>query len=246
MAAVTPQLIKELRELTGAGMMDCKNALNETGGDLDKAVQALREAGLGKAAKKAGNVAAEGLVAIEINSDNTKAVILELNAQTDFVAKNENFVNLTKEITSHALNNGIKDAQTLNSSTINGQEFSTFLAEKIATIGENFGFVGGSFLIFVYFVLVYNMIKIVYDTKNEFYAYIATGVIMMIVFHVLENIGMNIGLLPVTGIPLPFVSQGGSSLLGNMMGIGLIMSMRFHHRSYMFSGDGESFHSGVK
>ncbi|HAC70632.1 MAG TPA: elongation factor Ts, partial [Arcobacter skirrowii] len=67
----------------------------------------------------------------------TKAVILELNAQTDFVAKNENFVNLTKEITSHALNNGIKDAQTLNSSTINGQEFSTFLAEKIATIGEN-------------------------------------------------------------------------------------------------------------
>jgi len=91
MAAVTPQLIKELRELTGAGMMDCKNALNETGGDLDKAVQALREAGLGKAAKKAGNVAAEGLVAIEINSDNTKAVILELNAQTDFVAKKWEF-----------------------------------------------------------------------------------------------------------------------------------------------------------
>lgn len=112
-----------------------------------------------------------------------------------------------------------------------------------ATIGENFGFAGGSFLIFVYFILVYNMIKVVYDTKNEFYAYIATGVIMMIVFHVLENIGMNIGLLPVTGIPLPFVSQGGSALLGNMMGIGLIMSMRFHHRSYMFSGEGEKFHS---
>lgn len=114
-----------------------------------------------------------------------------------------------------------------------------------ATIAENFGFVGASFLIFIYFVLVYNMIKIVYDTKNEFYAYIATGVIMMIVFHVLENIGMNIGLLPVTGIPLPFVSQGGSALLGNMLGIGLIMSMRFHHRSYMFSGEGEGFHSGV-
>lgn len=114
-----------------------------------------------------------------------------------------------------------------------------------ATIAENFGFVGGSVLIFTYFVLVYNMIKIVYDTKNEFYAYVATGVIMMIVFHVLENIGMNIGLLPVTGIPLPFVSQGGSALLGNMMGIGLIMSMRFHHRSYMFSGEGEDFHSGV-
>ena len=87
MAAVTPQLIKELRELTGAGMMDCKNALNETGGDLDKAVQALREAGLGKAAKKAGNVAAEGLVAIEINSDNTKAVIDNINTKAIFVIK---------------------------------------------------------------------------------------------------------------------------------------------------------------
>lgn len=111
-----------------------------------------------------------------------------------------------------------------------------------ATIGENFGFVGAAFLIFVYFVLCYNMIKIVYDTKNEFYAYITTGVIMMIVFHVVENIGMNLGLLPITGIPLPFISQGGSSLVGNMMGIGLVMSMRFHHRSYMFSGEEEEFH----
>lgn len=114
-----------------------------------------------------------------------------------------------------------------------------------ATIGENFGFAGGALLIFIYFVLVYQMIKVVYDTRNEFYAYIATGVIMMIVFHVLENIGMNIGLLPMTGIPLPFVSQGGSSLLGNMMGIGLIMSMRFHHKSYFFSGEGEEFHPGT-
>ena len=137
MAGATPQLIKELREMTGAGMLDCKNALNETGGDLEKAVQALREAGLGKAAKKAGNVAAEGLVSVLVSQDNTKAVILELNSQTDFVAKNENFINLTKEITSHALNNGIKDAESLNSSSINGQEFATFLAEKIATIGEN-------------------------------------------------------------------------------------------------------------
>lgn len=137
MAGVTPQLIKELREMTGAGMMDCKNALNETNGDLDKAVQALREAGLGKAAKKAGNVAAEGLISVLVNSDNTKAVLLELNSQTDFVAKNENFVNLTKEITAHALNNGIADAQTLASSKINGEEFQTYLNEKIATIGEN-------------------------------------------------------------------------------------------------------------
>lgn len=137
MAGATPQLIKELREMTGAGMLDCKNALNETGGDLEKAVQALREAGLGKAAKKAGNVAAEGLVSVLVNEDNTKAVILELNSQTDFVAKNENFINLTKEITAHALNNGIENAETLASSSINGQDFPTFLNEKIATIGEN-------------------------------------------------------------------------------------------------------------
>ena len=137
MAGATPQLIKQLREMTGAGMLDCKNALNETGGDLDKAVQALREAGLGKAAKKAGNVAAEGLVSVLVNEDNTKAVILELNSQTDFVAKNENFINLTKEITAHALNNGIENAETLASSSINGQDFPTFLNEKIATIGEN-------------------------------------------------------------------------------------------------------------
>lgn len=106
----------------------------------------------------------------------------------------------------------------------------------MATIGENFGFVGASGVIFTYFLLIYNMIKVVYDTRNEFYAYIATGVIMMIVFHVFENIGMNIGLLPLTGIPLPFISQGGSSLIGNMMGIGLLMSMRFNHQSYFYSG----------
>ena len=137
MAGATPQQIKELREMTGAGMLDCKNALNETGGDLEKAVQALREAGLGKAAKKAGNVAAEGLISVLVSADNTKAVMLELNSQTDFVAKNENFVNLTKEITSHALNNGIQDAAALAASSIAGQDFPTFLNEKIATIGEN-------------------------------------------------------------------------------------------------------------
>ncbi|MFZ2953281.1 MAG: FtsW/RodA/SpoVE family cell cycle protein, partial [Trichococcus flocculiformis] len=110
-----------------------------------------------------------------------------------------------------------------------------------STIGENFGFIGGCFLIFIYFLLIYQMIRICFDTKNEFYAYMATGVIMMILFHVLENIGMTIGLLPITGIPLPFISQGGSALLGNMLGIGLVMSMRYHYRSYMFSEEDEHF-----
>lgn len=106
-----------------------------------------------------------------------------------------------------------------------------------ATIGENFGFIGGAILIFIYFMLIYQMIRVCFDTKNIFYTYIATGVIMMILFHVFENVGMSIGLLPLTGIPLPFISQGGSALLGNMMGIGLIMSMRYHYRSYVFSKD---------
>jgi elongation factor Ts len=123
--------------MTGAGMLDCKNALNECEGDIDKSVQHLREAGLGKAAKKAGNVAAEGLVSVLVNEDSTKATILELNSQTDFVAKNENFVNLTKEITAHAQANNIANAEELAGSEINGQDFPTFLNEKIATIGEN-------------------------------------------------------------------------------------------------------------
>jgi rod shape determining protein RodA len=104
-----------------------------------------------------------------------------------------------------------------------------------SVIGENFGFVGGALLVLLYLLLIYQMVRVTFDTKNEFYAYISTGVIMMILFHVFENIGMNIGLLPLTGIPLPFISAGGSSLIGNMLGIGMIMSMRFHQRSYMFS-----------
>ncbi|WP_086312629.1 cell cycle protein FtsW [Enterococcus sp. 7F3_DIV0205] len=94
-------------------------------------------------------------------------------------------------------------------------------------VGENFGFIGGCFIILLYFILIYRMIRVCFETNNEFYAYIATGIIMMILFHVFENIGANIGLLPLTGIPLPFISQGGSSILGNMLGVGLIMSMKY-------------------
>lgn len=94
-------------------------------------------------------------------------------------------------------------------------------------IGENFGFVGGAFVILLYFILIYRMIRLCFDMNNEFYAYIASGIVMMMLFHVFENIGANIGLLPLTGIPLPFISQGGSSILGNMIGIGVILSMRY-------------------
>lgn len=96
-----------------------------------------------------------------------------------------------------------------------------------SVIGENFGFIGSTLVIVLYFMLIYQMIRVCFDTNNEFYAYISTGIIMMILFHVFENIGANIGLLPLTGIPLPFISQGGSALLSNLIGIGLILSMRY-------------------
>lgn len=137
MAGATPKLIKELREKSGAGMLDCKKALNECNGDIEEAQTWLREQGLAKAAKKSGNVAAEGIITILVNDDNTKATMTEVNSQTDFVAKNEQFLNLTKQITTHAQENNINDAEALAASSIEGQEFTTFLNEKIAVIGEN-------------------------------------------------------------------------------------------------------------
>ncbi|MGY3778042.1 FtsW/RodA/SpoVE family cell cycle protein [Isobaculum melis] len=110
-----------------------------------------------------------------------------------------------------------------------------------SSIGESFGFIGGCVVLFLFFLLIYQLIRVCFDSKNEFYAYICTGVIMMVLFHVLENVGMTIGLLPITGIPLPFVSYGGSSLLGNMIAIGMVMSMRYHHKSYMFSEQERDF-----
>lgn len=95
-------------------------------------------------------------------------------------------------------------------------------------VGENFGFLGSALLVLLYLLLIYLMIRVIFETRNEFYAYLSTGFVMMILFHVFENIGMNIGLLPLTGIPLPFVSAGGSSLLGNLIGIGIILSMKYH------------------
>lgn len=108
-----------------------------------------------------------------------------------------------------------------------------------SVIGESLGFVGCCALILIYFYLIFQMVKITFETKNAFYSYISTGIIMMILFHVFENIGMGIDLLPLTGIPLPFVSQGGSALLGNMIGIGLILSMKWHHKDYIFSTAGD-------
>ena len=89
--AITAAMVKELREMTGAGMMDCKKALTKTEGDMDAAVEFLRENGLAKAAKKAGRIAAEGLVAVALSDDAKEAAIVEVNSETDFVAKNDTF-----------------------------------------------------------------------------------------------------------------------------------------------------------
>ena len=137
MAEITAAMVKELRESTGAGMMDCKNALSETNGDFDKAVQLLREKGLGKAAKKADRLAAEGLVSVKVSDDFTSATVSEINSETDFVAKNDQFITLTKDTTAHIQNNSLQSVEELHSSTINGVKFEEYLKSQIATIGEN-------------------------------------------------------------------------------------------------------------
>lgn len=137
MAGATPKLIKELREKTGAGMLDCKKALNECEGDLEKSIAHLRESGLSKAAKKSSNVAAEGLISILINDDSTKITMAEINAQTDFVAKNADFIELTKTITAQVSTNNCSTKEELLATTINGENFETYLNGRIAIIGEN-------------------------------------------------------------------------------------------------------------
>lgn len=135
MANFGPKEIKQLRETTNAGMMDCKKALTETDGDFDAAIAWLREKGLGAAAKKASKVAAEGVVALKANDN--KAVIIEVNSQTDFVAQNDVFKGVVAKIAEHAFENNLADAEAINASTIDGQPFSEYLSLQIAKIGEN-------------------------------------------------------------------------------------------------------------
>ncbi len=138
--AVTAAMVKELREVTGAGMMDCKKALTETGGDMDKAIEVLREKGLATAQKKAGRIAAEGIVMLKVTDDAKKAVAVEVNSETDFVAKNEKFQAYVAQVCEQALETNAKDAEALleepwkfdASKTVNEA-----LAAQIAVIGEN-------------------------------------------------------------------------------------------------------------
>lgn len=134
---ITAKLVKELRDLTGAGMMDCKQALQQTDGDIDKAVDILREKGAAKAVKKAGKVAAEGVIKFRISEDNKKAAIIEINTQTDFVARNEGFVELSDKIADHIFNNNIETVEELNTTKIDGVLFTDYMSTNIANIGEN-------------------------------------------------------------------------------------------------------------
>ncbi len=135
--AFTAQDVKALREITGCGMMDCKKALTETDGDQNKAVEYLREKGLSKAAKKAGRIAAEGIVKSYIN--NGVGVVVEVNSETDFVAKNDDFQSFVSDVAKTIADNDPADVEALKALTINGgtQSVGDALTEKIAKIGEN-------------------------------------------------------------------------------------------------------------
>ena len=138
--AVTAAMVKELREMTGAGMMDCKKALTATEGDMDKAVEFLREKGLATAQKKASRVAAEGLCKTVVAEDAKSAVVVEVNAETDFVAKNEKFQSYVADVAAQALTTTAADIDAFLAETWalnNEQTVKEALAAQIAVIGEN-------------------------------------------------------------------------------------------------------------
>lgn len=139
MAAVTAAMVKELREMTGAGMMDCKKALNETNGDMDAAVEFLRKNGQAKAEKKAGRIAAEGIVMAEVKDDKVAAIV-EVNSETDFVAKNAEFQGFVKAVVEQAMETEAADMDAFMAENWKEDASKTVkdaLTEKISVIGEN-------------------------------------------------------------------------------------------------------------
>ncbi|MEQ2526513.1 elongation factor Ts [Robertmurraya yapensis] len=133
--AITAQMVKELREKTGAGMMDCKKALTETNGDMEKAIDFLREKGIASAAKKGDRIAAEGLTTVKVNGN--EAVILEVNSETDFVAKNEGFQTLVQELADHLLAKKPATVEEAVAQTMdNGATVEAHINAAIAKIGE--------------------------------------------------------------------------------------------------------------
>ena len=135
--AVTASMVKELREMTGAGMMDCKNALVACDGNMEQAVDYLREKGLAKAAKKAGRIAAEGLVKLAFGEENKSAAVVEVNSETDFVAKNEEFIDFVEGLAKLALTAESDDIEAFKAMAYEGSTVQDTLTAKIAKIGEN-------------------------------------------------------------------------------------------------------------
>ena len=137
---VTASLVKELREKTGAGMMDCKKVLTETDGDMEKAIELLRERGIAKAAKKSGRIAAEGLVEAYVSEDGKIGAVVEVNSETDFVAKNEEFKTFVMNVAKQIVEKSPKTVEELleqESIEVPGKTVNEVLVDKIATIGEN-------------------------------------------------------------------------------------------------------------
>jgi elongation factor Ts len=130
-------MVKELRERTGAGMMECKKALVETNGDLEAAAEHLRKTGLAKADKKASRVAAEGKLAMASSEDGNEVVMVEINCETDFVAKDANFLAFTEAVAANALNAGTTEVETLNETELNGGTVELARQALVAKIGEN-------------------------------------------------------------------------------------------------------------
>ncbi len=134
---ITAKMVKELREMTGAGMMDCKKALQENEGNFDKAIDYLREKGMAKAVKKAGRIAAEGLVFEGVSADHKTAVVIEFNAETDFVAKNDEFKSFGNLLVETALNNAVSTVEELKAVKVGDSTIEEKLVALIAKIGEN-------------------------------------------------------------------------------------------------------------
>jgi len=136
--SITAAMVKDLRERTGAGMMECKKALTEADGDIEKAIEAMRKSGAAKAVKKAGRVAAEGQVIINISDDKKNAAVVEVNCETDFVGKDENFIRFAEELGAIALREAVEDAAALSATTMaSGQTVEEARQELVSKIGEN-------------------------------------------------------------------------------------------------------------
>lgn len=135
--SITASMVKELREITGAGMMECKKALVETDGNLEIAIENLRKSGAAKAAKKSGRVAADGIIKIATSADSKTAVLVEVNCETDFVAKDENFLSFTDKVVQAALTNKATAVESLMAAEIDGKTLEQIRTDLVAKIGEN-------------------------------------------------------------------------------------------------------------